>query len=141
MILHSYYVYGILGKKYSIETEADNMLLSANLSAGDFLDRLSILQIKSEHGLNVANEIQEYERQLFEFEEQGLSSYLGVIKSINLALWDLEDIKRTQVERYTPQYSNVSELITQLNDLRYQTKKRIDSYFKSEISEKKSHKD
>ncbi len=117
------------------------MLLSANLSAGDFLDRLSILQIKSEHGLNVSNEMQEYERQLFEFEEQGLHSYLGVIRSINLALWELEDIKRTQVERYTVQYSNVSELITQLNDLRYQTKKRIDSYFKSEISEKKSHKD
>ena len=117
------------------------MLLSANLSAGDFLDRLSILQIKSENGLDVSNEILEYERQLFEFEEQGLTSYLRVIKSINIALWELEDIKRTQVERYTPQYSNVSELITELNDLRYQTKKRIDKYFKSEISEKKSHKE
>jgi hypothetical protein len=117
------------------------MTLNANLSAGDFLDRLSILQIKSENGLDVSLELQVYERQLFEFEKQGLSSYLGVIKSINLALWELEDIKRTQVERYTPQYSNVSELITQLNDLRYQTKKRIDSYFKSEISEKKSHRE
>ena len=117
------------------------MLLSANLSAGDFLDRLSILQIKSENGLDVSNEILEYERQLFEFEEQGLTSYLRVIKSINISLWELEDIKRTRVERYTPQYSNVSELITELNDLRYQTKKRIDKYFKSEISEKKSHKE
>ncbi len=117
------------------------MLLSANLSAGDFLDRLSILQIKSEHLLDAANVIQKYESQLFEFDEQGLTSYLGVIKSINLALWDLEDIKRTKVARYTAEYSNVSELITQLNDLRYQTKKRIDSYFNSEISEKKSHKE
>ena len=56
---------------------------------------------------------------------------------MRLASWDLEDTKRTQVERYSTDYSNVSELITQLNDLRFQTKKRIDSYFKSEISEKK----
>jgi len=117
------------------------MLLSANLSAGDFLDRLSILQIKSEKGLDVATELIEYQRRLPEFEERGLNSYLRVIKTINLALWDLEDTKRTQVERYSADYSNVSELITQLNDLRFQTKKRIDSYFKSEISEKKSHKE
>lgn len=117
------------------------MILSANLSAGDFLDRFSILQIKAENGLNVAVEISEYERQLFEFETRGLDSYLQVIKAINLALWDLEDIKRTKVERGTSEYSNVSELITQLNDLRYQAKKRIDVYFKSEISEKKSHKE
>jgi hypothetical protein len=130
-----------MGKIYWVGKKGEGMLLSANLSAGDFLDRLSILQIKSENGLDVSNEILEYERQLFEFEEQGLTSYLRVIKSINIALWELEDIKRTQVERYTPQYSNVSELITELNDLRYQTKKRIDKYFKSEISEKKSHKE
>jgi len=117
------------------------MLLSANLSVGDFLDRLSILQIKSEKGLDVATELIEYERRLSEFEERGLNSYLRIIKPINLVLWDLEDTKRTQVERYSTDYSNVSELITQLNDLRFQTKKRIDSYFKSEISEKKSHKE
>jgi hypothetical protein len=117
------------------------MQLSANLSAGDFLDRLSILQIKLEKGLDVAAEISEYERRLSEFEERGLNSYLRIIKIINLSLWDLEDTKRTQVERYSVDYSNVSELITQLNDLRFQTKKRIDSYFKSEISEKKSHKE
>jgi hypothetical protein len=117
------------------------MILSANLSAGDFLDRFSILQIKAENGLNVQLEISEYERQISEFEVRGLESYLRVIKSINLALWDLEDVKRTKVERDTLDYSNVSELITQLNDLRYQAKRRIDIYFKSEISEKKSHKE
>lgn len=117
------------------------MLLSANLSAGDFLDRLSILQIKSEHSLDVLKELAEYERQLSSFESNGLAAYLSVIKSINMALWNLEDVKRTSVTRYTEEYSNISELITQLNDLRYQTKKRIDAYFKSEISEKKSHKD
>lgn len=115
------------------------MLLHANLSAGDFLDRLSILRIKSDHGLKVERELLEYENQLEKFESRGLLAYQLVIKSINLALWDLEDAKRKEVVRNTIDYSNVSELITQLNDLRFQTKKRIDDYFKSEISEQKSH--
>lgn len=117
------------------------MILQAYLSAGDFLDRLSILQIKKNHGLEVTKELAEYEKQIGALESRGLHSYLNVIRAINETLWDLEDVKRTQVERYTNDYSNVSELITQLNDLRFQTKKRIDSYFKSEISEKKSHKE
>lgn len=117
------------------------MILNAEISAGDFLDRLSILQIKFEHGLSVSVELKEYEQKLSMFEQRGLNSYLSVITAINLAIWDLEDVKRTQVQRYTNDYSNVSELVTQLNDLRFQTKKRIDAYFKSEISEQKSHKD
>ena len=117
------------------------MKLNAEMSAGDFLDRLSILHIKFENRLNVLGELKEYQKKLSMFEQRGLNSYLSIIKAINLAIWDLEDIKRTQVQRYTNDYSNVSELITQLNDLRFQTKKRIDVYFKSVISEQKSHKD
>ena len=117
------------------------MTLNAELSAGDFLDRLSILQIKFDHGLDVSTELNQYKKQLPVFEQHGLDSFFSVIMAINLALWDLEDIKRTKVKRYTNDYSNVSELITQLNDLRFQTKKRIDAYFKSEIREQKSHMD
>ena len=117
------------------------MILNANLSAGDFLDRYSILQIKSSHGLEVSDELKTYEAQLNRFESRGLAAFLAIIKSINLQLWALEDEKRNNVSRNTSEYINVSELITLLNDLRYQTKKRIDSYFKSEITEKKSHKE
>ena len=54
-------------------------------------------------------------------------------------LWDLEDVKRKGVERYSKEESDVAFLITQLNDLRHETKKRIDIYFKSEFTERKSH--
>lgn len=117
------------------------MLLSANVSAGDFLDRLSILRIKESHGLDVATEIAEYEKQLDLFEKRGLTYFMELLLSINRAMWELEDRKRNSVKRKTEDYDNVSELITQLNDIRYQVKKRIDIYFKSEISEKKSHKE
>jgi hypothetical protein len=117
------------------------MLLSANVSAGDFLDRLSILKIKKEFGLNVENEIKEYEKQLHLFENRGLTYFLKLLLEINRAMWELEDAKRNTIKRRTEDYDNVSELITQLNDIRFQVKKRIDVYFRSEISEKKSHKE
>ena len=65
--------------------------------------------------------------------------FLNILKSINLQLWDLEDRKRKGVERYSKEESDVAFLITQLNDLRHETKKRVDSYFKSEFTERKSH--
>ena len=47
--------------------------------------------------------------------------------------------KRKDVERYSKKEYDTAFLITQLNDLRHETKKRIDIYFKSDFTEKKSH--
>lgn len=115
------------------------MLFHTNLSAGDFLDRLSILQIKRQHGLDVDAEMSAYLPQLEGLEPQGLSSFLQIMTSINSSLWDLEDKKRTSVSRGSKEAIVVSDLITHINDLRFQAKKRIDSYFDSDISEQKSH--
>jgi hypothetical protein len=115
------------------------MKINTSISAGDFLDRLSILEIKKHNGLNVDIELDGYLVNIKEFEQVGFEVYKSILRQINEQLWVLEDIKRTGVERYSTQYSNVSTLITQLNDLRYQTKKRIDLYFGSEITEMKSH--
>jgi hypothetical protein len=115
------------------------MKINTSISAGDFLDRLSILEIKKQNGLNVDVELDGYLVSIKEFEQVGFEAYKSILKQINQQLWILEDIKRTSVERYSAQYSNVSTLITQLNDLRHQTKKKIDVYFGSEITEMKSH--
>jgi hypothetical protein len=129
-----------IGESKSIDTKGtQSMKINTSISAGDFLDRLSILEIKKQNGLKVDLEINEYLMHVEEFEQMGFESYKNILKQINLQLWNLEDIKRTNVERYSTQYSNVSTLITQLNDLRYQTKKKIDVYFGSEITEMKSH--
>lgn len=117
------------------------MKISLPSSVGDFMDRLSILEIKRDKGLEVSAEISGFEEIQSLFDQRGFAYYMKIIKAINESLWDLEDIKRTQVSRYTDDYSDVSTLITQLNDLRHQTKKRIDEYFNSEFTEKKSHKD
>lgn len=114
------------------------MSIDVKVSVGDFLDRWSILLIKQDKGLDVDNELIYYVGKIKKH-MPAHDYYLHIIKSINLQLWDLEDRKRKGVERYSREESDVAFLITQLNDLRHETKKRIDIFFQSEISEKKSH--
>ena len=114
------------------------MKIATAISVGDYLDRLSILKIKKEKGLDVENELTNYHHRLIDLDD-GLNYYLNIIKAINLQLWDLEDVKRKDVERYSKKESDTAFLITQLNDLRHETKKRIDIYFGSDFTEKKSH--
>ncbi len=114
------------------------MKIATALSVGDYLDRLSILKIKKEKGLDVENELTNYHQRLIDLND-GYDYYLNIIKTINLQLWDLEDVKRKDVERYSKKESDTAFLITQLNDLRHETKKRIDIYFGSDFTEKKSH--
>lgn len=116
-----------------------DMKLMIEVSVGDFLDRLSILRIKQEHGLDVELELRKYQESLNQFDEIGLDHYLSLFFSINSRLWMLEDQKRKFNERTSENYSSVAELITQLNDLRFAIKKKADAYFKSAITEKKSH--
>ena len=114
------------------------MKVEIEMSVGDYLDRLSILKIKEEKGLDVKEELQYYHHRLITLDD-GHDYYLSIIKAINLQLWDLEDTKRKGVERYSKKESDTAFLITQLNDLRHETKKRIDVYFGSDFTEKKSH--
>lgn len=115
------------------------MKIVGPVSVGDFLDRMSILEIKLEMGLNVEAELEFYKSGKVDLEKRGFEHYFSIIKRINEELWKLEDEKRKKVKRYSQEYSDVSTLITQLNDLRYQTKMRIDIYFDSDIREQKSH--
>ena len=114
------------------------MKVEIEMSVGDYLDRLSILKIKEEKGLDVKEELQYYHHRLITLDD-GHDYYLNIIKVINLQLWDLEDAKRKGVERYSKKESDTAFLITQLNDLRHEIKKRIDVYFGSDFTEKKSH--
>ena len=116
------------------------MIINNSMSVGDFIDRYSILEIKSNKNLPVENELHEYIKKAADLEILGLTLYKNILLAINECLWNLEDKKRMEVKRYTKEYSDVSTLITQLNDLRFQAKNKADIYFESEIQERKSHK-
>ena len=112
--------------------------MQIEVSVGEFIDKMSILQIKVDNGLDVLLELQQY--QSYDVVDQdGFEYYLNILKSINNQLWNLEDRKRKQVDRYSKQESDVAFLITQLNDLRFRVKKSADMFFNSNISEEKSH--
>ena len=115
------------------------MKLMIEVSVGDFIDRFSILEIKLQHGLDVGLELAQYSRSKSELEELGFDHYKNLLISINSRLWLLEDQKRQFVDRDSETYANVAELITQLNDLRFAVKSKADIYFKSSMTEKKSH--
>jgi hypothetical protein len=115
------------------------MKIMIEVSVGDFIDRLSILEIKLSNGLDVKSELIQYSEVAGQFESLGFDHYKNLLISVNSRLWLLEDQKRKFAERGSEEYSNVAELITQLNDLRFAIKKKADLYFKSPISEKKNH--
>lgn len=111
------------------------MKVTIEISVGDYIDRHSILVIKQEKGLDVELELEQYNI----LDDVNYFYFLNIMKAINLQLWDLEDRKRKGVERYSNDESNVAFLITQLNDLRHETKKRVDVFYNSELTERKSH--
>ena len=113
------------------------MKIQIDISMGEYIDKYSILIIKQDHELDVSKELEQYES--LDLEYPGFDYYLGIMLAINEQLWDLEDVKRKGVERFSKEESDTAFLITQINDLRHETKKRIDIYFGSEITEKKSH--
>jgi len=115
------------------------MKVTVPMSIGDFIDKMSILEIKKDFGLNVDNELNKYIEISDGFEQTYFNYYKEIIKSINCQLWEIEKLKRTQSQRYTIDYSELSTLTCQLNDLRHETKKRIDDFFNSEIRELKKH--
>lgn len=116
------------------------MKITIPISVGDFIDRYSILEIKFVHGLQVRDELAEYETQRCAFPEQSFKDYLVMFLAINERLWNLEDAKRSlDLITGSDEYIEISELITHLNDLRYQIKKSADKHFGSSIQEKKSH--
>lgn len=115
------------------------MKLTVSMSVGDFIDKMSILEIKKDFGLDVDNELNEYIEISNRFKKTYFNYYKEIIKSINSQLWNIEKLKRTQSQRYTNDYSELSTLTCQLNDPRHETKKRIDDFFSSEIREIKKY--
>lgn len=116
------------------------MKLIVPISVGDFIDRLSILTIKSDNDLPVSDELEQYEQAALPFSRASYKHYLEMFLAINQQLWSLEDRKRSKdLLLGSDEYVEIAELITNLNDLRFQIKKSADKHFGSSISEKKSH--
>lgn len=118
-------------------------------SIGDLIDRLTILEIKSEKmsdpgkRANVARELALLQRQRDErgFVGGALDALARELKETNLALWDIEDRIRNCEKRqdFGSEFIALARSVYQRNDHRALLKRRINDACGSAIVEEKSY--
>ena len=130
-----------------MNTKLDKIL--AEISAGELVDKITILEIKKIKILNDAK-LKEINKELltlnntFESSISNSSSILSLIKDlkkINLKLWDIEDGKRLAEKNndFGENFINLARNVYKLNDKRAKIKHMINETLGSNIKEVKSY--
>ncbi len=125
------------------------MALSIPVSAGELLDKLSILLIKKER-ITSAEKLVNIEREFavldaVQKEKIPTSAELDVLcaelKEINETLWDIEDaIRRCEQEKnFGSRFIELARSVYITNDRRSRVKYRINTLLGSELIEEKSY--
>jgi len=121
------------------------------ISPGELLDKITILEIKSERiesaekkanvnkELNMLNEVWN----AAVTEDNDIKSMRAEMKSINETLWVIEDDIRDEErdKRFESRFIGLARSVYVTNDQRADVKKRINLYLKSDIVEEKSYQD
>lgn len=127
------------------------MNLSAEISVGEFLDKITILEIKSERiedaaklG-NIHRELETLQRTWLDspFSAQDLAAEIAELKSINERLWEIEDDIRDHEARgaFDDTFIQLARSVYITNDERAAVKRRINVKAGSELIEEKSYRD
>ena len=121
----------------------------AEISAGELLDKITILEIKKEKIRNkeklveVNKELVSLNETLKKFinDENKISSFKNDIKNINLKLWDIEDGKRSAEKnnKFDEKFIQLARNVYKFNDERAKIKLAINNAFGSNIKEVKSY--
>ncbi len=121
------------------------------ISPGELLDKITILQIKSERiadPAKVANVRTELEmldkvwRQAVD-EDDEIAALTAELKSINEALWEIEDDIRDEERnrRFGERFIELARAVYVTNDERANAKKKVNLHLNSSIVEEKSYQD
>ncbi|OYW93534.1 MAG: hypothetical protein B7Z13_07035 [Caulobacterales bacterium 32-67-6] len=125
------------------------MMIQIPVSAGELIDKITILEVKSVRMsdpaklANVRRELEaleaERDRALGGFVE--LEALAGALRSVNGRLWDIEDGKRACEARgdFGADFIALARLVYKLNDHRADLKRQINQVTGSQIVEEKSH--
>jgi hypothetical protein len=125
------------------------MILTIPASAGEVIDKLTILEIKlarigdAAKRANVAREHAELSaawRQAVP-EEAAVSPLIAELRQVNEALWDIEDEIREQERRsdFGPGFVRLARAVYRTNDRRAELKKEINLRLGSALVEEKSY--
>ena len=121
----------------------------AEISAGELIDKITILEIKKEKISNkeklieVNKELVSLNETLKKFisDENKILSFKNDLKNINLKLWDIEDGKRSAEKnsQFDDKFIELARSVYKFNDERAKIKLAINNTLGSNIKEVKSY--
>ena len=121
----------------------------AEISAGELIDKITILEIKKEKIRNkeklveVLKELGSLNETLKKTinDESKILNFKNDLKSINLKLWDIEDGKRSAEKnnKFDKKFIELSRSVYKFNDERAKIKLAINNALGSNIKEVKSY--
>ena len=121
----------------------------AEISAGELVDKITILEIKKEKIKNVEKlieinkELASLNQTLQKFipDQSKIMSYKKDLKNINLKLWDIEDGKRfaEKNNNFDEKFIELARKVYKFNDKRANIKLAINNALGSNIKEVKSY--
>ena len=121
----------------------------AEISAGELIDKITILEIKKvkisnkEKLVEVNKELDSLNKTLKKTinDESKIIKFKNDLKNINLKLWDIEDGKRSAEKnnKFDEKFIELSRSVYKFNDERAKIKLAINNAFGSNIKEVKSY--
>lgn len=127
------------------------MNLTAEISVGEFLDKITILEIKAEHIKDPAK-LENVHKELnilqqtwnaSPFSQRDLAAEIAELKEINAKLWEIEDYIRDKESEgaFDDQFIQLARSVYFTNDERAAVKRRINAKVGSNLVEEKSYAD
>jgi hypothetical protein len=121
--------------------------MKIEVSVGEVVDKITILQIKEERikdEIKLTHIRKELDILVNTLNESGINVPLDMVerlKSINSELWDAEDILRDKESKeiYDDEFIKCAVADSVLNDQRFLVKNEINNYCDSNIKEQKSY--
>ena len=132
----------------SLIAEEQNPRIQAEISYGELVDKISILQIKSERITDpnkLKNIFTELKSLLITLKNHvgnrtDIAELMQELKKVNETLWDIEDMLRMneRIKDFSEEFIQLARGVYITNDQRFTLKKKIDNLLGSYISEEKS---
>ena len=121
----------------------------AEISAGELIDKITILEIKKEK-INNKEKLIEIDKEMASLketlkksisDESKILSFKKDLKNINLKLWDIEDGKRSAEKnnQFDEKFIQLARNVYKFNDERAKIKLAINNVLGSNIKEVKSY--
>tara|TARA_B100001287_G_scaffold218616_1_gene187530 strand:+ start:211 stop:600 length:390 start_codon:yes stop_codon:yes gene_type:complete len=126
------------------------MEIQINISVGELIDKITILQIKKDKITNlekvekVSYELELLENSLNSFktgETEELKKLMNELKIINEKLWGIEDDIRLleKNKKFESEFIELARSVYKTNDERFEVKNKINKLFSSNVEEVKSY--